>query len=106
LSRKESHYRKVLEEHKEEISRWFNRPPSYPPDDKLREKYDWNYQGIRMLDEAVQNKALSEIEAEVLAEHICYEQPFLKIAQELNLTAEEVINHYETGINKLRNHHR
>jgi hypothetical protein len=65
-------------------------------------KFEWNYQGIRYLDEAVKDKILSPIEAEVLAGTICYDKSFKEVAQEQGLTTEETVKHYETALTKLR----
>ncbi|MEW6025747.1 MAG: hypothetical protein AB1599_00425 [Planctomycetota bacterium] len=102
LARKESNHREFLIEHSEEIAEKFHHPYSYPPDYRLQDKYQWNYQGIQMLDEAVQDKVLSQIEVEVLAEYVCYERTFKWIAKGQNLTIQKVAQLYETALEKLK----
>ena len=75
---------------------------SYPPPWQLQEKYQWNYQGIKLLDEAVQDKVLRQIEAEIITEVICYERSFSQVAEEQGLKIEVVIKHYENALNKLK----
>lgn len=61
-----------------------------------------NYMGSRILAEAVRQKAVSEIEADVVIDSAVYERSPAYLAQESGLPALKVIGMYQSGIRKLK----
>lgn len=64
--------------------------------------FQWNYEASDILREAVNDGVLTQTEAEIVMDYAVYEQPFVLIAQELELSFSAVVTHYETALGKLR----
>lgn len=73
-------------------------PPVVPPENKEL----WNYMGSPLLLDAVEDKAVSQIEAEVVMEIASYRRSVNYTALAVGISPERVIELYQNGIIKLR----